>query len=96
MKAYQTPAKVYYLDVKRRALADTLAPDRPSEDHAWVNGTGWVVPADIVARRIAAKVDNAVARAPLLFELIYQETLQPPPMTRAQLRALLLTIQGGI
>ena len=96
MKAFQTPAKVYYLDLKRRARVDTLAPDRPSEDHIWIDGTGGVIPADYIARRLATKVDAALARSPLLFELIYLETLQPPPMTRAQLRALLLTIQGGI
>ena len=96
MIAFQTPALVYYLARKRLAPADTLAPDRPTSEHEWVNGTGWVLPADIVARRIAGRVDNAQAASPLLFELVYRETLQPPPMTRAQLRALLLSIQGTI
>jgi hypothetical protein len=94
--AFQTPALLYYLDQEERAPDDIRAPDRPSENHEWLDGTGWIVPADILARIVATKVNNALNTSPLLFELVDQETLQPPPMTRAQLLALLVAIQQAI
>lgn len=53
MRAWQTPQGVLYLADKRRALTDTQAPPRPSEQHVWVDGQGWVP--DLAGARVKAQ-----------------------------------------
>jgi hypothetical protein len=73
MRAWQTPEIVRYFDYQRHSPDDTPVPDRPSTDYEWVDGTGWVIPADLEDRLVAQILErtNYDPWDRLLFELLW-------------------------
>lgn len=58
MRAFQTPELTLYYAPSKLHQSDNLAPPRPSQDHEWVDGTGWVLDLSEVQLRANQEIDS--------------------------------------
>lgn len=70
MRAWITPELEYYIAQQRRMSHDVQAPDRPTPEHVWENGTGWIIPADIEVQRAVGEIDTLNR---LIFEVLFMQ-----------------------
>lgn len=69
MRAWVTPALIRYFADQKNSADDVICPDRPSADHEWIDGQGWIVPADSADRRASIEIDGLNR---LLFEVLWR------------------------
>lgn len=93
LRAWQTPGLIRYIQFARQNALDVHCPDKPSEAHIWVDGQGWVIPADVADRRGSLAVDGMDR---LIFEYFFNlenriRVLEARPViTRSALKTALI------